>query len=527
MISLRYYQREAIDALYRYFETKDGNPLVVMPTGTGKSRVMAGFLEEIFRTWPDSRVLCLTHVRELIVQNYGALKETWHDAPAGVYSAGLNRREMDAQILFAGIQSIHRRAYDVQQCDLVLIDEAHLLGRKDSGMYRRFLSDLLQINPAMKVIGLTATPYRLDSGMLHEGTDRLFTDIAYDLPMLKMMEEGYLCWVVPKATDMMLDVSGVGTRGGEFIPGELEAAVNTDAINQSAVNEIINAGQDRGSWLLFCAGVDHAQAVADELVSRGINAACVTGETPSPERDRLLRLFKAGKIKALTNMGVLTTGFDAPGVDLIAMLRPTKSISLYVQMIGRGTRIAPGKEDCVVLDFARNTLRHGTVDDAHKRVKKPGPKDGEGEAPTKTCPECQTIVAASARECRGCGYDFPPPETKLATQSETSAILSTQIRTEWLEVRAVEYHRHAKIGGRPSLCVTYTCEFGRHREWVCLEHNGYPREKAAAWWRRRDIGAVPTTIEEAMGLVDDLMTPSHIAVRPVGQYTEITGYRGI
>lgn len=526
MIELRYYQREAIDALYRYFETKDGNPLIVMPTGTGKSRVMAGFLEETFRTWPDSRVLCLTHVRELIVQNYSALKEAWHFAPAGVYSAGLSRREIDAQILFAGIQSIHRRAYDVQKCDLVLIDEAHLIGRKDSGMYKRFLTDLLTINPSMKVIGLTATPYRLDSGMLHEGPDRIFTDVAYDVPMLKMMEEGYLCWVVPKATDTYLDVSGVGTRGGEFIAAELEAAVNKAGLTRSAVDEIIATGRDRGSWLIFCSGVQHARAVAEELVNRGVEAACVTGDTPGPERDRILRQFKAGQIQALTNMGVLTTGFDAPGVDLIAMMRPTKSISLYVQMIGRGTRTAPGKDDCIVLDFAGNTMRHGTVDDAHKRVKKPGAKDGEGDAPSKTCPECQTIVAAAARECRECGHQFPPPEAKLATQSETAAILSSQVKSEWLAVRSVEYSRHEKIGSKPSLCVTYICEFGRHREWVCLEHSGYPREKAVRWWSRWGEGAPPTSIEDALDRAQGIRRPTQIAVKPVGKYTEIVGYQG-
>ena len=526
MIQLRYYQREAIDALYRYFEVNDGNPLIVMPTGTGKSRVMAGFLEEIYRTWPDSRVLCLTHVRELIIQNYGALKEAWHDAPAGVYSAGLNRREMDAQILFAGIQSIHRKAYEVQQCDLVLIDEAHLIGRKDGGMYKRFLTDMMAINPAMKVIGLTATPYRLDSGMLHEGADRIFTDIAYDLPMLRIMEEGYLCWVVPKATETIFDISGVGTRGGEFIAAELEAAVNTAAINESAVDEIIAAGRDRGSWLIFCSGVAHAHDVADQLIERGVEAACVTGDTPTPERDRILRQFKEGTIQAVTNMGVLTVGFDAPGIDLIAMMRPTKSIGLYVQMIGRGARIATGKDDCVVLDFAGNTQRHGTVDDAHKRVKKPGMKDGLSEAPVKVCPVCQTIAGISARECRVCGHVFEAPENNLSKQSNTQALLTSQIKPEWLPVLDVRYSRHEKPGSRPSLCVTYLCGFTRHREWVCLEHSGYPREKAIKWWARWGAGMPPTSVDDALNQIDRMRHPSHIAVKPAGKYTEIVGYQG-
>ena len=219
MFELRPYQREAIDSLYEYFSGNDGNPLIVLPTGTGKSVVIAAFLREAIEGWSDTRVLVLTHVKELIQQNFAALIRAWPTAPAGIYSAGLNKRDIGAQIVFGGIQSIHKRAYQVQRCDLVIIDEAHLLGRDDAGMYRSFLSGLKQINPYLKVIGTTATPYRMDSGLLTEGKGRLFTDVCYSAPILKMIQDEYLCPVIPKQTKTQLDVSGVGTRGGEFIPG--------------------------------------------------------------------------------------------------------------------------------------------------------------------------------------------------------------------------------------------------------------------------------------------------------------------
>ncbi len=217
-LSLRPYQRAAIEALYDYFSASSGNPLVVMPTGTGKSLCIAGFTREAIAAYGDTRVLILTHVQELIQQNFMALLRAWPEAPAGIYSAGLSRRDIHAQILFAGIQSIHRHARQVQRCDLVLIDEAHLLGRGDSGMYRSFLAQLNEINAGLlKVVGFTATPYRLDSGMLHEGKDRLFTDIAFQVPVLEMIQQGYLCPVVPKQTSTQLDVGGVGTRGSRRI----------------------------------------------------------------------------------------------------------------------------------------------------------------------------------------------------------------------------------------------------------------------------------------------------------------------
>jgi DNA repair protein RadD len=523
-LSLRPYQRAAIEALYDYFAASAGNPLVVMPTGTGKSLCIAGFTREAIAAYGDTRVLILTHVKELIQQNFMALLRAWPEAPAGIYSAGLSRRDIHAQILFAGIQSIHRHARQVQRCDLVLIDEAHLLGRGDSGMYRSFLTQLNEINAGLlKVVGFTATPYRLDSGMLHEGKERLFTDIAYQVPVLEMIQQGYLCPVVPKQTTTQLDVGGVGTRGGEFIAKDLEAAVDRDEVTRAAVAEIVDHGAGRGSWLVFCSGVAHARHVRDAIREHGITAETVTGDTPGPERDGILAAFKAGRLRCVTNANVLTTGFDAPGTDLIALLRPTKSVGLYVQMVGRGTRLAEGKDDCLVLDFAGNTARHGPIDTVDGRKKEPA---GDGDAPIKVCPACQTINHASVRHCIECDYEFPPPVVKVAPQAASNALLSTQQQATWCDVTGITYARHDKPGKPASLRVTYECGMARHSEWVCFEHTGFPRDKAVGWWRRRAGNQpAPTTVDEALGLLDHLRRPIAIQVRPTGQYTEIAAAR--
>lgn len=520
MLSLRPYQQAAVTAIYNYFAEKNGHPLVVIPTAGGKSIVLASFIQGVLQQWPDQRILVVTHVRELIAQNHAEMMGLWPEAPAGIYSAGLGRRDIEARVLFAGIQSIHRRAYDVQQCDLVLIDEAHLIPRASDTMYRRFLDTLSRINPKLKVIGFTATPYRLDSGLLHEGEGRMFTDIAYEVSIRDLIDHGYLCPLISKATELTLDVGGVGSRGGEFIPGQLQAAVDRESITKAAIDEILAYGEGRQSWLAFCSGVEHATHVAEALHERGVSCATIFGDTPAVERDRIVTAFKRGEIRALASMGVLTTGFNAPAVDLIAMLRPTKSAGLYVQMAGRGTRLSPGKENCLVLDFAGNVARHGPVD----AVKPKRPVEAEGIAPTKVCPDCDSILAAAVRQCPDCGHQFPPPEIKVASTASTLAILSN-VRSQWVEVTEVTYSRHDKPGKPPSLRVDYFGGFVRHSEWVCFEHTGYARQKAVTWWQARSAEPVPATVAAALDKTGNLSTPTAIFVRPSGRFTEIVNHR--
>lgn len=525
MLTLRPYQQAAITAIYGYFKTNSGNPLVVIPTAGGKSLVMAAFIAGVLKVWPDQRILIVTHVRELIAQNHAEMIGLWAEAPAGIYSAGLGKREAQARILFAGIQSIHARAEEIGHTDLVLIDEAHLIPGNSRTMYRRFLDELAMINPALKVIGFTATPFRLDSGMLHEGKNALFTDIAYDAPVRELIDHGYLSPLVSKQPATRLDVSKVGTRAGDFIVRDLAAAVDQEATTRAAVTEIIEYGKDRKSWLAFCSGVDHARHVAEEFGRQGIGCRTIFGDTPKDERDAIIAAFKRGEIRALASMGVLTTGFNAPAVDLIALLRPTKSAGLYVQMVGRGTRLAPGKENCLVLDFAGNVRRHGPIDLV--RPKRPG-EGGGGEAPTKVCPMCESIIALSATECPDCGYEFPAREVKVAPTAATLPVLSPKApkAPQWLPVSDVSYRRHDKRGGRPSLKVTYSCGLTSYSEWVCFEHQGYARQKAVEWWRKRAPGVdVPHSVNRAIAQASCLARPNEISVRPSGRYFEIIGYR--
>jgi len=475
----------------------------------------------------------------LIEQNYLELMEEWPFAPAGIYSAGLGRRDTQAQILFCGIQSVHNKAKRIGWVDLLMVDECHLIPKTADTMYGRFIQDLLAINPEMRIVGFTATPFRTDSGRLDEGDERLFTEVVYDYGIAQGIADGYLSPLVSKATETGIDISGVARRGGDYVPGALNAAVDKTATTQAAVAEVVARGSDRKSWLVFCAGVEHAEHVRDEIRSHGITCEMVTGDTPSHERARILREFKAGRIRALTNNSVLTTGFYHPGIDLIADLRPTLSCVLYVQIAGRGTRpiyakgfdlstvegrlqaIAAGpKPNCLYLDFSGNvSKRHGPVDTAQPKP----PGSGDGEAPVKECPECRELVHISRKDCPCCGYIFPENEKpKHSATAAAAPILSTE-PPKWLNVQSRKFYYHENAEGSESVRVDFLANFNSYRMWLSIKK---AKGRSDKFWRdHAGKEPYPADVEEWLARVSELRETSQIQVRPKGKYFEIVGIK--
>jgi DNA repair protein RadD len=404
---LRDYQARAIEELYQWFRNNEtGNPCLVLPTGAGKSHIVAALCKDIVTRWPDKRILMLTHVKELIEQNAKKMREHWKNAPMGIYSSGMKRFDLSEQITFAGIQSVRKKHEEIGYIDLIIIDECHLVSHKDEGGYRMLIKNLTEINPKLRVVGLTATPWRLGHGLITE-KPAIFDAIVEPVSIIDLIENNYLSPLKSKLTVEQLNVSGVQKRGGEYIESELQKAVDKDDVNSKIVEEVLRVAGDRKAWLFFCTGVEHAVHIKDQLVAKGIESEVVTGDTPIQKRNRIINDFKAGKIKALTNANVLTTGFDYPDIDLIAMLRPTLSPSLYVQMAGRGMRLKSHTDHCLVLDFAGNVSKHGPI----TNVKPPSKKgQKEGICPVKVCPKCFELVHPSLRKCSSCGYEFPETE---------------------------------------------------------------------------------------------------------------------
>ena len=476
---------------------------------SGKTPVIATLCQQAVQHW-GGRVLVATHVRELIEQSAKTLQSMAPSVSVGIYSAGLKRRDKRQPVIVAGIQSIYERGLEFDPFDLVIVDEAHLIPDSGEGMYRRFLNDLRVARPTMRVIGLTATPYRMHTPVC--SPENFLNHICYEVGVRELIVQGYLCSLRSKAGHAKADLSQVHVRGGEFVASELEGAMNLDALVESAVDELVRETKQRRSVLIFASGVDHAKHIAEAIVKRGHEAVVVTGETPIPDRDRAVDRFRRGGLKYLVNYGVFTTGFDAPNVDAIVLLRATMSPGLYYQMAGRGFRIAPGKTDCIILDYGDNVLRHGPVDQLSTKIKEIQRRKGlGGDAPAKQCANCDALVAAGYTICPECGTAFPERQrTPHNAEASTAGVLSYQVETCAKVVKDIEYSVHYKRdaeGKPPTLRVRYYFDYYMESasEWVCIEHapGGFARRKAEEWWSRHSERPFPSSVAEAVQLCED------------------------
>lgn len=545
MFKPRWYQLAAENSIFEYFQSgKTGNPVLVLPTGTGKSVIVASFIKRVLQTWPNQRVMMLTHVKELIAQNASKLQAVWPTAPIGVHSAGLKSRDTLNPIIFGGVQSVSKTiekaekdGFEFAGCtnpfghrDLVIIDEAHLFSPKEGTQYQYIIGELKKVNPNIKVIGLTATPYRLGQGMLTD--DGFFTDICYDISGVeafnRLISEGFLAPLIPRATTTQVDVSNVGMSAGDFNRKQLQNAVDKDEITYNALKEACELGYDRKCWMIFASGVDHCEHIAAMLETFGISATFVHSKIKAKERDRRLEDFKAGVYQAIVGFRVLTTGFDHPPIDLIIDLYPTVSPGMHVQKYGRGTRPCEGKENCLVLDFAGNTKRLGPINDPVLPRKK-GKGGGGGDAPVRICDTCGVYNHASARFCISCNTEFSF-QSKLTASAGTNELIKSHVpQVEYLDVQKVIYNLHQKKNRQgvhtspPSIKVSYFCGLQMFNEWVCLEHSGFAGKKARDWWRQRHEEEPPPTTYEALQKTSQLRTPAKIRVHLNKKHPEILG----
>jgi len=524
-MKLRDYQTAAIQSIYDWFGAGKDAPLIVTPTGSGKSVILAEFIRRAVTEYRDTTILVTTHVKELVEQDARAIKTIWPHASVGIYSAGLGKRQLK-NITVASIQSIYRRKEFYGRFDLIIIDEAHLIPHKSSGMYRTLLDHSMKANPLTKLIGLTATPYRLDTGMLHQGEGALFDGISYEANVKDLIEQGYLCPLHCQHGDQV-DLSKVSKVGGEYNLGQLSEVMCALKLIEHHADIMVKRCADRNAWLIFCVTVEHASQMTAALLRRGIPASYVSGDMPNAERDQVILDFKQGRTRALVNCQVLTTGFDHPVIDAVVMLRPTLSPGLYVQMIGRGLRMHESKTDCLVLDCGGNVKRHGFIDQVSAPVRGKGSQVPQ-PAPVKECPQCSSFLPINLLVCSECGHAFPAPERIAYVEPFEGSLLSTKISDVFMDVDQILYSKHVGKSGVPTLRVDYYFGIRRVSEYVCLEHSGFAYDKAARWWESRLISKsywdIPTNINEALARSDLLMVPKQILVNFGGKYPEIKNY---
>ncbi|CAH6875265.1 putative DNA repair helicase RadD [Vibrio chagasii] len=386
MYTLRPYQAESVKSVIHYFRKHQTPAVLVLPTGAGKSLVIA----ELARL-AKGRVLVLAHVKELVEQNHE--KYEGYGLKGSIFSAGLGRKETDQQVVFASVQSVVRNLDSFSnQFSLLVIDECHRVPDEKNSSYQKVITHLRENNSGIKVLGLTATPYRLGMGWIYQyhtrgqvrsEEPRFFRDCIFELPIRYLLDEGFLTPArMIDAPVLSYDFSQLKPAStGRYKEAELDMVIEqSKRATPQIVDQIIHLAQDKLGIMVFAATVRHAQEILG-LLPEG-EAAIVIGDTPTLERDQIINDFKERKIKFLVNVSVLTTGFDAPHVDLIAILRPTESISLYQQIVGRGLRLSPGKKECLVLDYAGNSY-----DLYQPEVGDPKP-DSDSEIITIPCPAC-------------------------------------------------------------------------------------------------------------------------------------------
>ena len=563
---LRPYQQEAVKRVVGHFRASSEPALVVLPTGSGKSLVIA----ELARL-ARGRVLVLAHVRELVEQNHA--KYQAYGLEADIFSAGLKRKEATRQVVFGSVQSVVRNLEQFNDANftLLVIDESHRVSLNEDASYGQVIEHLRRHNPQLKILGLTATPYRLGQGFIyyrhHHGMVRgseesFFRDCVFEQPLRLMVKQGYLA--APKRLDMAIegyDFSALKpASSGLFQEEALNRVVAGSRATPGIIEQIIARAVDRQGVMIFAATVAHAEEIMGYLPPA--EAALITGATPSQERKALIDAFKARAIKYLVNVAVLTTGFDAPHVDLIAILRPTESISLYQQMIGRGLRLSPGKEDCLFLDYAGNPWDifapevgepKPDSDSEPVQVECPacghanlywGKRDGElviehfgrrcqglveddeGKKRQcdfrfrfKVCDECGAENDIAARCCHGCDRLLVDADDKLkdALKLKDAKVL----RVSGMQLEATTNGR-----GLPRLKVTYHDEDGEHlSEWFALETSAQRRAFYAAFLRyhlRAPGGKwTPLSADEVVAEQHRLRHPDFVVGRKVGRHYQI------
>lgn len=493
-ITLRDYQSQSVYLLDRALSSKQ-NPLCVLPTGSGKSIVIAALLTNL-----DARALVLSHNAELLVQNSKVLERYAPQIPQSFFAAKLKRKNAGGQVVFGSVQSIVRSLHRfVRPRSLLLIDEAHLCPRDADAMYARVFEHFSNA----RRVGFTATAARLDSGSLIEGTDSWFDCIAHEVGLAELIEKGYLLPLSGIISELQAKLDDVAVSAkGEFIESESQKAVMETLALPAVVKQATELAARRKSWLVFAAGIEHAKQVVQEFRRQGVDTEMVVSTTGHEERNEAVERFRDRKLKCLVNVGVLTTGFDSPFLDCIIMMRPTQSPILWQQILGRGMRLAEGKKDCLLLDFVGNLERLGGANAVLEISDRRFPSDllerrppTAKKAPARKQPE---FYNASGRDPMQSGELFD----------------ASVIRSTFFIIPS------RKQPGKNIVVVSYTCEdeFGRAfsaSSFLCVEYVGGARYLASKWFERRGVIAseVPYDARTALALAKVLPEPAEVQVR--------------
>ena len=477
------------------------NPVLCLPTGAGKSIVNVELMRYIHAAAPHAKMLSITHRRELIRQNRAAFGLFAPKLTASIYSAGLGEKDLSGTAVFAGVQSLCRADLSALDVSALVVDEVHFVSRSEDTQYGRVLAAF----PAAVRVGLSATPYRMDSGPLHEGKGAMFDTLIDNVSTQQLIDDGYLCPIIGVRSRAEMDVRGVHTRAGEFVTSELEEVATAPGCVDRIAGQIVEHAQGRRRVLVFAVSVLHAQLLSEALSAAGLESGYVHGNLDADARDSALAAFSnAPGRAAMVNCMILTTGYDCPEIDCIACVRPTQSKGLFIQIIGRGLRKHGSKTDCKLLDFGGNLKRHAPLDgvpeiedeplqDAIKKRAKEKKENGEVK---------QRKVHFELDESPvGFGGDVDEFEV-------FDVAIKVQVNKKNAALKQIMVRYMMKRG--PDICV-----------WLLPEHQSKKaRFESARWFARRGL-AMPATAEAAAIMAKSAPLPSSISAKRDGEFWRI------
>lgn len=504
---LRYYQQEASDETVKFIVEEVGNGLIVFPTGSGKSLVIA----DLIKRFPNLRILMLVHSKKIIKQNYKTVSEHFPQVDIGICSDGLNRFDTNNNVIFGGIATVKSRTDLIGKVDLILIDEVHALSDNEKSMYQKTISKLKEKNKDIRMIGYTATPYKTGKGSLLDGKN--FHKIIYDISgwekYNRLVDEGFLAKMISKPLENLIDLQDVDIEKGEYNISQLQEAVKKNDVTVKAVKEAVRLSTGRKKWLVFASGIEHVIEITNMLNICGISATCVHSKQKDEVNDKNLDDYENDVYTAIVSNGILTTGFDCPRIDFLICLRPTMSVSLWIQMLGRGGRPwNPFKINCLVLDFAYNCIRLGCINDP---IIPKAKKAGKGEAPTKLCPECNCANHLSARQCFFCGAIFVIQKKLMKNASAERIIRTADTEPKYAKCLRVSYDLRISKGSN-YLLITYHCEGIKLTDFYMPEKKEWwAKDKAREWWSSRmPTVPIPMTAKGAFDKKDLIPMPNRI-----------------
>lgn len=555
--SLRPYQQEAVERTIVHFRKSNEPAVIVLPTGAGKSLVIAE-LAKLAR----GKILVLAHVKELVEQNLQKYES--YGFKASVFSAGLKQKSLERQVTFASIQSISRNLSLLNESySLVIIDECHRVSSDSEGQYQQVIAQLKHHNAQLKVLGLTATPYRLGLGFIYQqhyhgfvrGDDSTpFKRCIYELPLGYMIKHHYLTKpIVQDAAIAHYDFASLTSNAfGQYAQADLNKLLQQETrATKAIINDVLSHAKTRQGVMIFAATVDHAKEILGYLPEQ--ESALVVAETPAVERDNIIARFKQKHIKYLVNVAVLTTGFDAPHVDFIAILRPTESVSLYQQIVGRGLRLANNKTDCLIIDYAGNGYdlfypevgsKKPAPDTEPVQVLCPGcgfanmfwgRTDSDGRVTEhfgrrcqglledddesiqcdfrfrfKQCPSCNHENDIAARRCQSCDTQLIDPDSKLKDAlnlKDAMVIRCTGISFEQLTSSSFKLIYHDEDGA----------ELSERFNW---QHQSV-RELFSLQFVAREKQLVLSTVNDVSVHVHELKVPDFVIARKQKHYWQV------